>query len=80
MTTWDAMHKEIDRRIAKMWKRFWSVSAVIKNKDMSIRIKINGKFIYNTCNLPCLTWALTEKLTNKLIICQNGIERSVNRV
>lgn len=38
--------------------------------------------VYNMCILPCLTygcqtWALTEKLTRKINVCQNGIERSV---
>lgn len=73
------MAKEIDRRIANTWKRFWSLSEVMKNQDMPIKEK---RKVFNTCILPCLTygcqtWSLTEKLTNKIKVCQNGIERSV---
>lgn len=74
----DCMQKEIERRIANTWKRFWSLSEVMKNKDMPIKQK---RKVFNMCILPCLlygcqTWALTEELSNKLKICQNGIERS----
>lgn len=74
----DCMQKEIERRIANTWKRFWSLSEVMKNKDMPIKQK---RKVFNMCILPCLlygcqTWALTEELSNKLKICQNGIEGS----
>uniref|UniRef100_A0A2H1V663 SFRICE_031899 n=1 Tax=Spodoptera frugiperda TaxID=7108 RepID=A0A2H1V663_SPOFR len=73
------MHKEIDRRIANTWKRYWSLSEIMKNRDMPIKLK---RKVYNMCILPCLTygcqtWALTKYLTNKLNVCQNSIERSV---
>ena len=28
----DTMHKEIDRRIANTWKRFWSLSEIMTNQ------------------------------------------------
>ncbi|KAG6448149.1 hypothetical protein O3G_MSEX005337 [Manduca sexta] len=73
------MYKEIERRISNTWKRYWSLSEVMKNKDMPIKEK---RKLYNTCIVPCLiygcqTWALTDSLTNKIKVCQNGIERSV---
>lgn len=79
ISTTDTMHKEIDRRIANTWKRYWSLSEVMKNKDMPMKDK---RKVYNTCILPCLTygcqtWALTEQLSNKIKTCQNSIERSV---
>ncbi|KAJ8735284.1 hypothetical protein PYW07_006904 [Mythimna separata] len=79
IATTDTMHKEIDRRIANTWKRFWSLSEIMKNKDMPNKDK---RKVYNMCILPCLTygcqtWSLTEKLSNKITVCQNGIERSV---
>ncbi|XP_062532931.1 uncharacterized protein LOC134201702 [Bombyx mori] len=79
ISTTDNMQKEIDRRIANTWKRYWSLSEVMKDKEMSIKDK---RKIFNSCILPCLTygcqtWALTEKLTNKIQVCQNSIERSV---
>ncbi|CAH2096957.1 unnamed protein product [Euphydryas editha] len=75
----NTMHKEIERRIANTWKRYWSLSEVMKNEDMPLKEK---RRVYNMCILPCLTygcqtWALTENLMNKINVCQNGIERSV---
>ncbi|CAH2098347.1 unnamed protein product [Euphydryas editha] len=74
-----SMHKEIDRRIANTWKRYWSLSEIMKDRDMSIKVK---RKVYNICILPCLTygcqtWALTENLANKINTCQNSMERSV---
>lgn len=79
ISTADTMQKEIDRRIANTWKRFWSLSEVMKNEEMPMTAK---RKVFNCCILPCLsygcqTWALTENLLNKLKVCQNGIERSV---
>lgn len=73
------MHKEVERRIANTWKRYWSLSEVMKDRGMPIKAK---RKVYNMCILPCLTygcqtWALTETLTNKINVCQNSIERSV---
>ncbi|GBP71251.1 Down syndrome cell adhesion molecule homolog [Eumeta japonica] len=71
------MQKEIERRIANTWKRFWSLSEIMKNKEMSMSAK---RKVYNACILPCLTyacqtWALTKQQQSKINICQNGIER-----
>lgn len=78
----DTMQKEIDRRIANTWKRYWSLSEIMKNKDMPMKDK---RKVYNTCILPCLiygcqTWALTKKQLNKINICQNNIERSITGI
>ncbi|GBP18862.1 Retrovirus-related Pol polyprotein from type-2 retrotransposable element R2DM; Endonuclease [Eumeta japonica] len=45
------MQKEIERRIANIWKRFWSLSEILKNKDMYMSVK---RKVYNACILPCL--------------------------
>lgn len=79
VSTTECMQKELERRIANTWKRFWSLSEVMKNKEMPMTEK---RKVFNACILPCLTygcqtWALTEQQQNKLNICQNGIERSV---
>ncbi|CAK1600519.1 unnamed protein product [Parnassius mnemosyne] len=73
------MQKEIERRIANTWKKFWSLSEIMNNKEMPMSEK---RKVFNSCILPCLTyacqtWALTEQQQNKINICQNGIERSV---
>ncbi|XP_041985051.1 uncharacterized protein LOC121737438 [Aricia agestis] len=47
------MDKEIDRRIANTWKRYWSLSEVMKDRDMPMKAK---RKVYNTCILPCLTY------------------------
>ncbi|XP_045496057.1 uncharacterized protein LOC123694618 [Colias croceus] len=78
ISTEDCMKEEIERRIANTWKRYWSLSEVMKNKDMPMKEK---RKVFNMCILPCLlygcqTWALTEQLANKIKVCQNGIERS----
>lgn len=79
ISTNKTMDKEIDRRIANTWKRFWSLSEVMKDRDMPMKAK---RKVYNACILPCLTygsqtWTLTKTLANKLSVCQNSIERSV---
>jgi hypothetical protein len=78
ISTEDCMKKEIERRITNTWKRYWSLSEVMKNKEMPMKEK---RKVYNMCILPCLlygcqTWALTEQLANKIKVFQNGIERS----
>lgn len=78
ISTEECMQKEIERRITNTWKRYWSLSEVMKNQDMSMR---NKRRIYNMCILPCLlygcqTWALTEEQARKIKVCQNGMERS----
>ncbi|GBP81979.1 Intraflagellar transport protein 80 homolog [Eumeta japonica] len=75
----NTMNKEIDRRITNTWKKYWSLSEIMKNKEMSLKSK---RIVYNMCILPCLTygcqtWALTQQLSNKIKVCQNSIERSV---
>lgn len=78
ISTEDCMTKEIERRITNTWKRYWSLSEVMKNNEMPIKEK---RKVYNMCILPCLlygcqTWAMTEQLANKIKVCQNSIERS----
>ncbi|GBP31106.1 Putative uncharacterized transposon-derived protein F52C9.6 [Eumeta japonica] len=73
------MQKEIERRITNIWKRFWSLTEIMKNKEMTMSVK---RKVYNVCILPCLTyacqtWALIEQQKRKINICQNEIERNV---
>lgn len=74
----DCMKKEVERRTANTWKRYWSLSEVMKNKEMPMKEK---RKVFNMCILPCLlygcqTWALTEQLAKTIKVCQNGMERS----
>ncbi|XP_037871664.1 uncharacterized protein LOC119629571 [Bombyx mori] len=75
----DLTSKEIERRIANAWKRYWNLKEVMKNNETSMTIK---RKLFNTCILPvltygCQTWALTKAHARKLEVCQNAIERSM---
>lgn len=79
ISTEDTVQKEVQRRITNTWKRYWSLSEIMKNNEIPIKDK---RRVYNTCILPCLTygcqtWTLTQHLSNKIRTCQNAIERSV---
>ncbi|CAG4949079.1 unnamed protein product [Colias eurytheme] len=73
------MQKEINIRINKAWKRFWSLKEVMKNPHMPLKDKTT---VFNSCILPSLTygaqtWALTSKQSGALRVCQNKMERSI---
>lgn len=75
----DSMSKEINKRIACGWKKYWSLREIMKNKDLSMHIK---KKTFNTCILPCMTygcesWALTDKQRERLACTQRAMERSM---
>jgi hypothetical protein len=75
----DIMDKEVDRRIANAWKRYWGLKEVMKNKNLSMAPK---RKLFDTCILPvltygCQTWALTKKQLSKLTVCQHSMERSM---
>lgn len=63
----------------KAWKRFWSLKEVMKNPH----IPLKDKTVFNSCIFqPCLihraqTWALTNKQSGALRVCQNTMERSI---
>lgn len=75
----DQMSKEIDKRIANGWKKYWALKEIMKSKELGIKIK---KKTFDTCILPCITygcetWALTKGHRDKLARCQRGMERSM---
>lgn len=75
----DSMSKEINKRIACGWKKYWSLKEIMKNKDLGIHIK---RKTFNTCILPCMTygcetWTLTDKHREKLAKTQRAMERSM---
>lgn len=79
LATKDCMTREIDRRVTNTWKKYWSLSEIMKNKHVPIKDK---RKVFDTCILPCLTyasqtWALTGKNLATLRTCQNSMERSV---
>lgn len=75
----DNINKEIERRIANSWKRYWSLREVMKDKNLHISTKSK---LFNICILPVLlygsqTWTITKNTSNKIAICQRAMERSM---
>ncbi|CAB3252101.1 unnamed protein product [Arctia plantaginis] len=75
----DQMSKEIDKRIATGWKKYWALKEIMKSKELGMKIK---KKTFDTCILPCITygcetWALTKRHRDKLARCQRSMERSM---
>lgn len=73
------INKEIDRRIANSWKRYWGLREIMKDKTLNTTTKSK---LFNICILPvlmygCQTWALTKNTTNKIANCQRAMERSI---
>lgn len=42
LSTENCMSKKIARTIINIWKRFWSLSEIVKGKDMPMKGKINS--------------------------------------
>lgn len=71
--------KDVHRRIAVAWKKYWGYKEIMKNKEINIDVK---KKVFDIAILPCLTygcqtWALRLEDEEKLAICQRKIERSM---
>ena len=71
--------KEINRRIAIAWGKFWSLKIMLKNKALSIRnkVKIMKSCIIPTLTYGCQTWSPTKKEKQKLRSTQRAMERSI---
>ncbi|CAF4908416.1 unnamed protein product [Pieris macdunnoughi] len=75
----DQMFKEIHKRIANGWRKYWAMKEIMKSKAMNIGLK---KKVFNTCILPCVTygcetWSLTQLHRKKLSTFQHAVERSM---
>ncbi|KAG6464168.1 hypothetical protein O3G_MSEX014327 [Manduca sexta] len=71
--------KEIQRRIALAWKKYWGLKEIMKNNSINMHIK---KKVYDMTILPCLpygcqTWSLRKIDEEKLAISQRKMERSM---
>lgn len=74
--------KEINKRIASGWRRYWSLKEIVKSKVHNMSTK---RKVFNTCILPCIsygceTWSLTKHHRDKLEKCQRAMERSMTGV
>ncbi|KAJ4437414.1 hypothetical protein ANN_17558 [Periplaneta americana] len=75
----NSMDKEIDRRIASAWKKFWGLSFILMDKGQKLR---NKRQIFNSCIAHVLiygvqSWPLTKKQALKLGRCQRRMERKI---
>lgn len=79
ISPYDQTNKEIDKRIEKAWKRYWSLKEIMKAREIPTKDKIK---VLNMCVIPiitygCQSWALTQKNWKRLEVCQNSLERSI---
>ena len=75
-------NKEVERRVANSWKKYWGLKEIMKDKTLHNTTKSK---LFDTCILPVLaygseTWALTKNVTNKLSVCQHSMERSMTGI
>lgn len=71
--------KEIQRRIALAWKKFWSLKFILLDRTLNLKMRCS---VMNTCILPALlygaqTWSLTKKERDMLSVCQRKMERKI---
>lgn len=74
----EAMEKEIDKRIATSWKKYWANKDVFKS-DLPIHLKkkIMDNTILPTLLYGCQCWALTKTVIRKITTFQRATERSM---
>lgn len=75
----DQTEKEINRRIAISWRKYWSFKEIMKNSKIKMNLK---RKLYEIAILPCLTygcqtWSLRLKEEHKLGVMQRKMERSM---
>ena len=73
--------KEINRKIALAWKKFWQLKDIMKGPFLNDQ----KSKIFNSCITPVLTyssqtWSLTKNEVDKLSTNQNSMERSMINV
>ncbi|KAG7298024.1 hypothetical protein JYU34_018785 [Plutella xylostella] len=74
----EALEKEIDKRIATSWKKYWANKDVFKS-DLPIHLKkkIMDNTILPTLLYGCQCWALTKTVIRKITTFQRATERSM---
>lgn len=75
----DQTNKEINKRIANGWRKYWMLKEILKSRELGISVK---RKVFDTCILPvitygCETWALSKQHREKLKRCQRAMERSM---
>lgn len=75
------MKKELNRRVALTWKKYWSLRAVFKGRYHNT-LKSD---IFNSCLVPVMTygsqtWSLTKQEAKVIKTTQNSLERSILQI
>ncbi|KAI8442371.1 hypothetical protein MSG28_005893 [Choristoneura fumiferana] len=75
----DVMTKEINRRVAQGWRKYWSLKEIVKSKDLG-GSRQSHKKKFETCILPVLTYGCETCSTTlhhreRLTKCQRAMER-----
>lgn len=78
ITIHESTAKEIDRRIATAWRKYWGNKHIFKSK---LPIHLKTRLMDNTI-LPfllygCQTWSLTKNIIKKITTTQRAMERSM---
>ncbi|KAG7297047.1 hypothetical protein JYU34_019980 [Plutella xylostella] len=74
----NALNKEIDRRIALAWKRYWSHKEIFKsNLPVHLKKKLMDNTILPTLIYGCQSWVLTKEVIKKISVFQRAAERSL---
>lgn len=70
--------KEVERRVAKAWNKYWSLKDVFKSKlPLRLKKKAFDSVVLPTLLYGCQTWPLTKLIINKLKVFQRSAERSM---
>ena len=78
----NSAEKEMKRRIAQAWKKFWSLKDILTDKHQRTSLKAG---ILETCVIPiltygCQTWSLSHRLKQMIQVCQRKMERIITHV
>lgn len=69
---------EIERRTQNTWNKYWSMKEIFKsNLPVKIKTKVLSSSLLPCLTYACQTWKYTNKIKNKIVTCQRGLERSM---
>ncbi len=70
--------KEMTARIAKTWAKYWTLKKIFKGPfTTSQKSEIFNICVLLTLTFGCQTWTINETLIKKIMVAQNGLERSM---
>ncbi|CAK1594407.1 unnamed protein product [Parnassius mnemosyne] len=73
--------KEVERRIALAWKKYWSLKEIFKgNFPLQIKKKIMDSNVLPTLTYGCQTWVCNAEIKRKIRSFQRATERSMLKI